>query len=257
MTTCVRLGVLILLLLVNLELSCTYKKNVNYSDQPVKEKHITEEKSARVDRIKVEETEQLVIYYPHFKSIDLACGRMPSKEDAAVIFCAEAAFTGELLKTFKHSNVAGNHVADGVYHKGFTCRPNTGTFVWYDGKWKFLMKNHNEELKRAAQKGGMGFRQNMMIFNHKTLPSFRKLTSKFEYRALCEYKGELCIIDSKKSIPYKTFISLLEQLKVKNALYLDMGRGWNYSYYRDNEGRVHDIHPRRHQYTTNWIVFSK
>ena len=210
-----------------------------------------------VDRIDIEETEELVIYYPHFTSVDLACGVMPEKKDSTVILCAEAAFTGELLKEFKHSNVAGNHTSGGKYYRGFTCRPNTGTFVWYEGKWKFLMKNHNEALKLAAQKGGMGFRQNMMIFNYKTQPSFRKLTSKFEYRALCEYKWKLCLIDSKRSIPYKKFLSLLENLKVKYALYMDMGSGWNYSWYRDDNGRVHQIHPRGHQYTTNWLVFRK
>lgn len=44
---------------------------------------------------------------------------------------------------------------------------------------------------------------------------------------------------------------------MKNALYLDMGGGWNYSWYRDSVGKAHDIHPQTYGsiYQTNWIVF--
>lgn len=48
-------------------------------------------------------TDQLIIYTPKFKSIDLVCGTMPSENDSNVIFCAEAAYTGEILNVFKHS----------------------------------------------------------------------------------------------------------------------------------------------------------
>ena len=37
-------------------------------------------------------------------------------------------------------------------------------------------------------------------------------------------------------------------------LYLDMGRGWNLSFYRDAEGKLHILHPYAHPYCTNWIV---
>ena len=72
----------------------------------------------------------LNIYYPDFDRIDLVCGRMPYSEDSAVIFCCEAAFTGQLLKDFKHGNIAGDHVCGGEYFKGYTCRVNTGCFTF-------------------------------------------------------------------------------------------------------------------------------
>ena len=55
----------------------------------------------------------------------------------------------------------------------------------------------------------------------------------------------------------KIFYEQLVKLKVKNALYLDMGEGWNYSWYRDKFGDVHEIHPQiaGSEYQTNWIVF--
>ena len=205
----------------------------------------------------IETTNDLTIYYPQYSDIDLACGKMPEKTDTNVLFCCEAAFTGELLKVFKHSNIAGHHVSGGKFYKGYSCRPNTGCFVFYQGQWKFLLHNYINELKQAADEGGMGFGQNMIIYDGETQPSFKKLHSKFHYRALCEYKGKLCVIDSKEIVSYASFISFLEQIKVTHALYLDMGRGWNHSWYRGNDGKVVEIHPKTHGYTTNWLVFKK
>lgn len=52
------------------------------------------------------------VYTPSYSAVDLVCGTQPSKYDSSVIFCAEAAFTGE-LKPFDHSNIAGDHVSKG------------------------------------------------------------------------------------------------------------------------------------------------
>lgn len=207
--------------------------------------------------MRIENTSDLTIYYPQYSTIDLACGKMPDKNNESILFCCGASFTGELLKEFKHSNIAGNHVSGGVLYKGFKCRPNTGGFVYYDDQWKFSLQSYNEDLKVSAKNKGMGFAQNMIIYNGVTQPSFRKLQSRFQYRALCEYKGKLCIIDSKRVVSYADFISFLEKLGVTHALYLDMGRGWNHSWYRKNDGDVIEIHPKTHNFATNWIIFKK
>ena len=207
--------------------------------------------------MRIETTNDLIIYYPQFLSIDLACGKMPEKTETNVLFCCEAAFTGELFKEFKHSNIAGHHVSGGKFYRGYKCKPNTGCFVFYQNQWKFLLHTYADELKLAAKNGGMGFGQNMIIYDGETQPSFRKLQSKFEYRALCEYHGKLCVIDSKGVVSYASFINSLEKIGVTHALYLDMGRGWNHSWYRDNNGTVVEIHPKTHSYTTNWLVFKK
>ena len=103
----------------------------------------------------------------------------------------------------------------------------------------------------------MGFGQNMIIYDGVTQPSFRRQQSKFENRALCEYHGKLCVIDSKGVISYASFIESLENIGVTHALYLDMGSGWNHSWYRNNDGKVVEIHPKTHSCTTNWLVFMK
>lgn len=52
----------------------------------------------------------LVVFTPIYNTVDLVCGKRPSKDtDMSVSYCAEAAFTGECLDSFAHRNVAGNH----------------------------------------------------------------------------------------------------------------------------------------------------
>lgn len=77
----------------------------------------------------VETTANLYVYYPAYSKIDLVCGLMSKVADNSVEFCCEAAFTGELLTEFKHSNIADNHICNGVMKKGYRCRANviTGT----------------------------------------------------------------------------------------------------------------------------------
>lgn len=206
---------------------------------------------------KYEEKGNLIIYTPHYSTIDLVCGTMPSKSDKNVIFCAEAAFTGELLKEFKHSNILGDHVSGGVRYKGTGCKRNTGSFVYYGGKWKFLYKDYSKDLDVAAQNGGMGFGQEMMIHDGKRVKTIRKDANRNEFRALCELNGQLCVIDSKGVYAFGDFIQLLLNEGVTEAIYLDMGSGWNYSWYRDDNGVAHEIHSLKIIYTTNWITFYK
>ena len=69
--------------------------------------------------MRIETTNDLTIYYPQYSDVDLVCGKMPEKTDTNVLFCCEAAFTGELLKEFKHSNIAGHHVSGGKFYRGY------------------------------------------------------------------------------------------------------------------------------------------
>lgn len=211
-------------------------------------------------RIVSDETLRLSIYYPDFDKIDLVCGEMPSAEDTSVIFCCEAAFTGQLLSTFSHMNIAGNHVSDGEYFNGYNCRSNTGGFTYDGKKWLFFLSNHEANLMRVAQSGGMGFEQNMVIFEGVKQPLFRMARSAFEYRTLCELDGDLCIIDSKDVVRYDEYVEMLLKLGVHNALYLDMGPGWNYAFYRTNDGSLHTLHTPPapgYDYRTNWVTFYK
>lgn len=199
--------------------------------------------------------EGLTIYYPQYSSIDLVCGAESPEEDCKAIFSCPAAFTGDTISEFKHINIAGHHVSKGEFHRGYACKPNTGAFVWYNGKWKFLLKDYASELKIAADSSGMGVAQNMIIHDFNEQPHFRK--NSFQYRALCELDGKLCIIQSNQSVKYSDFVYMLKETGVKHALYLDMG-GWNHSWYRkwDNSKPTY-IKNNPHNYYTNWLTFYK
>lgn len=199
--------------------------------------------------------ENLIIYTPHYSKIDLVCGTMPSINNTDIVFCAEAAFTGEFLRTFKHSNIAGDHVSGGILYRGYKCIRNTGGFVCYNDSFKFVYGDFTTELQNASKFGGMGFGQEMMIHNSKRVTTTRKDSNKNEFRALCEVKGKLCVIDSNGVSTFGDFIQNLLSYGVTEALYLDMGPGWNYSWWRDDLGNVHEIHDLRIIYTTNWITF--
>ncbi len=102
------------------------------------------------------------VRFPHFTRIDLVTGTMPPKSDGKVIFCCAGSFTGERLTSFKHSNIAGDHVSGGTFHKGYKCGPYNGVFTWSERSgWHFYnysYKNAPAPLQRAAEEGGMGFR---------------------------------------------------------------------------------------------------
>lgn len=201
------------------------------------------------------DSDSLIIYTPKYKTIDLVCGTMPSENDSNVILCAEAAYTGELLTGFKHNNILGDHVSSGIRYKGTPGKRNTGAFLYYNEKYKFLFQSYSNELDSAAMYGGMGFGQEMLIHKGRIVPCKRKDNNRNEFRALCERNHRLCIIDSKGIVNFIDFKEALLRNGVTEALYLDMGNGWNYSWWRDDNGQVHRIHPKTHNYTTNWITF--
>ena len=93
-----------------------------------------------------------------------------------------------------------------------------------------------------------------LIKNGVTVTSFGRQRARC-YRALAELNGNLCIIDSANMIYFDGFMDELRRLGVTNAVYLDMGAGWNYSWYRKDDGTVKELFPTPGKYTTNWIAF--
>lgn len=83
---------------------------------------------ATVHRI---DTLGLKVMYPKFSRVELLCGTMPSKDDRDVVLVMAAAYTAKCMKEFKHSNIVGMHVSDGVFYNGGT---NYGAFVYYNDK---------------------------------------------------------------------------------------------------------------------------
>ena len=208
----------------------------------------------------VSQTEHLTFYYPQYKSIDLALGKMPGVADIKVDFCCEAAFTGQRLSSFKHSNVADWHVSGGKWYQGYNCRANTGAFVWDGEKWAVMEKKTFLSTKPVCR---MAFCQYLLILQGKQTPMWERMRkNKTRYRALCEKDGRLCLVESRKVVTLEFFVKCLMESRIANAIYLDMGAGWNYAWMRDAEGKIQEVFPESKkasdfQYRTNWITFYK
>ena len=215
--------------------------------------------AGQTSRVLVEDHDSLTVYYPRFNRIDFVTNQMPQKTEKDVIFVCAASFTGELLDEFKHSNIAGHHVTSGSFYKGYKCGPYNGVFTWSaKSGWHFYNyshKNSEPPLTAVAAEGGMGYCQSLLFYNGKRFKGCMKPERTNRYRALCEIGGKLCIVDCARSLPFGHFMDGLEKLGVKNALYCDMGRGWNYSWYRKDNDTVQELFPTPGQYTTNWIAF--
>lgn len=215
--------------------------------------------------VEIVDTCGLRIYYPNYSKIDLVCGQMPSKDDKSVIMFAEAAFTGELLEKFSHKNISSSHVSNGKYYSGYLCKRNRGVFTYYNGEPHFVYqggflkvpwpKYMEGALREAAHYGGCGFAQEMMIYEGKEIPHTRPASNTNEFRVLCMIDNRVAIADSKGSMEFGNFIELLLKAGATEALYLDMGPGWNYSWYRDVNGNAVEIHSTLTKYATNWITF--
>lgn len=209
--------------------------------------------------VSVENTSAFTAYRLSPSHLDLACGQRPSETDESIVMSVAATWTGKCSDTFSHENIASDHVSGGVFYKGYEEPRNTGCFVWFDKQFEFVYgaENHSQLLQKAASKKGMGFCQEMMIHEGKRVPTKRKDDNVNLFRALCKKDSSLYVIDAKEKEPFGTFIGQLLTFGVTEALYLDMGPGWNYSWYRDEKGELHHIHEKKNQYSTNWLVIYK
>lgn len=89
-----------------------------------------------------------------------------------------------------------------------------------------------------------------------TVPTTRKSSNSNIFRALCQLDGKLCVIESDSTITFGAFKSRLMALKVSEALYTDMGSGWNHAWYRVSNDSVNILHPKKHNYCTNGLHFT-
>lgn len=102
------------------------------------------------------------------------------------------------------------------------------------------------------------FQQVLLVQNGKNVYTGKpiKITSKNIYRAACIMNdGNFAVIQSQSALPLEQFIRSLVNFGVSDALYLDMGTGWNYGWYRearkDSPTRLFDY---RTPYQTNWLL---
>ena len=112
-------------------------------------------------------------------------------------------------------------------------------------------------MDKAAKEGGMGFAQEMMIHNGAKTPTTRPLGNKNVFRALClDSDNQLALYESQGIVTFGNFIDALLSQGVKEALYTDMGQGWNYCFYRVNQSdkAPNYLHSSSLPYASNFIV---
>ena len=198
--------------------------------------------------------DSLVIYMPRFSSIDLVCGVEPTSVDSSIIFCCAAAFSHDYVE-FSHYNIEGNHVSGGKFYEGNPCKVNTGHFVFYEQEWRFVYGLSYSLLLDVADRNWMGFSQAVLIHNGE-IKNKKLFARETNFRALCDLDGKLCIVETKRTMKFASFVEAMKSLGVSNSIYLDMG-GWAYAWYR-NGTEVEELFKDSHsEFMTNWIVFRK
>lgn len=217
----------------------------------------------------VDTTEQLIAYDITDCRMDLACGQFPDTTNEQVILCAAAAFTGKCLDYFEHTNILGQHISNGVLYEGYTenkdgipFEERYALFVWkgMDNQGNMLEKKfysipNDEILEQAVEHVGTAFTQHWVIKHGEVFtPCIQPLDRKEHFRSLCQKDNRFMVIANKEEMPYQDYLDLLVAYGVENALYMDMGAGWNHSFYRDADNQLHVLHPKTHTYPTNWIV---
>lgn len=189
--------------------------------------------------------------------IDLVCNSIPSADNDSIAMAFAGAFTGTMWDA-SHGNIAGDHVSAGHRYHGYRCIRNTGAFSWtnVDGA-RFYYQNYSAALDKAAKEGGMGFAQEMMIHQGKKVQTTRPLSNVNQFRALClNHEGQIAIMESHGKVTFGNFIKALLDVGVTEALYTDMGPGWNYCFYRQQQGLptsfLHNVPQSR---ASNFVVF--
>ena len=220
----------------------------------------------------VDTTELLITFDITDCRLDLACGQMPDYKQEDIVLCVAAAFTGKCLDHFTHTNILGKHISNGVLYNGY--EENTGgfpyhqryaLFVWqgYDEKGNMLEKGfytlpNDTLLMQTTNCGGMAFTQHWVIQDgHIYTPTIQPLERVEHFRAICQKEKRLYVIANRDEMTYQSFLLALQKFGVENALYLDMGVGWNHSFYRDTDNQLHILHPKVHHFPTNWLVVYK
>ena len=148
---------------------------------------------------------------------------MPSSSDKEVTLTCCAGFSEGLSPIFNHKRISHSHTSEGVFYHT-SAHKRMAVFSFYKGKFHFS-RGGEDELKKAAKNGGMGFMQWYIIENYTQRPYCYKHSKKICFRALCELNGKLCIIEAKDPMDYKTFVVKLMARKVKYAMYLDTDYG--------------------------------
>jgi len=201
-------------------------------------------------------TGTVYVIFPEYAEVELVCEKRPSKSDEAITWCSGAAFQHDISLGFTHENIDGDHAVHGALYESPYNKDSFAAFTFAEGNFAFAFDDASKAIKEAAAKGGSGFMQFGLIRDGEPVMSINRPRARC-YRTLAELNGSLCIIDSVNMLHFEEFMEELQRLGVTNALYMDMGAGWNYSWYRTAYNRVVTLFGLPVPWSHNWVVFKK
>ena len=201
------------------------------------------------------ETDDLYIYCANYGEISIVAGDRPSRDDESIQLCVAAAFQDKYQLDFQQSNIVGWHTADGILERGKP-QDRLGAFTYADGTARIWNIDEAEDaVREAAARGGSGYQQFIVLCGGER---GGHQSNEFRcYRVLALLNDRACIIDSRTQMHYSEYIQALEDLGIRDALYCDMGSGWNYSWYRNENGKAINIIGQPWPFSHNWLVFRR
>lgn len=206
------------------------------------------------DETTIYKTDTFYVFFPKYSQVDMECGKRPSKSDKSISWCSGAAFQHEIQLGFSDENIEGYHASKGQYSESPYVKDGYGAVVFYDGDFRFEFDDPQAAVKEAAKHNGSGFMQYRILRDGKLVNDF-SMPRVRSYRVIAQINGNLCIIDSIEMMHFNDFLEKLQEMNVDNALYMDMGAGWNYSWYRKTTGKVKTLFGLKVPWSHNWVVF--
>ena len=238
------------LILIMCAISCTTVVAEVSKNKEQEKYFMSKESSPILDqyyKMKVDTTTDLILYDITDCQLDLACGTMPNIEQEDVVLCVAAAFTGKCLDGFEHSNILGPHITQGVLDEGYEEKGGYAVFASWGKQKEFFELGNQEKLEEVAAAKGMAFTQYWVIKDGKGYNPPRQTIKQEYYRCIAQKAGRTYVIESKEVVEFDYFVKCLVERGVENALYMDMGKGWNHSFYRNEKGEAHILHPKTHE----------
>lgn len=201
------------------------------------------------------ENEDFYFFFPLYNDIRFAVGSLPSKADKENIMVIPTAFIHAYELGFSHDNIEGIHADAGNLYQGGDLK-DEGAFTYANGQAELWNAEEAEAaLKAAAEQGGCGYQQ-FMVLEDGEITDF-SIMGNVCFRVITKWKDRICIIDAKRKISYADFCEMLKALGIKDALYCDMGTGWNFSWYRKNNDRTKNLFSLPWLFSHAWLVFRK
>ena len=176
----------------------------------------------------------------------------PDTADASVyLYCRSVDFTAE-------GRYLSSLVANGKEHQSNAHR--LGYMAMANGNNVIGFSRFEDVMEYTIEHGGSYFRQFVLVSNGELPPRFY-LHGKVERCAIGRIGDRLYYITSHHKETMWSFADALREYGFIDAIYIT--GGYDYSFYRDRDGKRHDIHNiadyphKKWQGITPWLVFRK